>query len=147
MARIIPAFVAFAVTAGAAFAGSCDAAFELRVWGGGNAAGSGGLKIEDFDAAPLLTGADVRKSKVTTGVGGAPAVAIRLSATAARRLSEATATRIGEPMAFVHQGVILSAPIVRERIGTGQFLVTGDFDLAGAESLKAAIADCDAGQE
>lgn len=141
MARFVTACLAFVLMASASVAGTCGAVMELRVWAG-QAGTTAAPKLQDFAATPLVDAADVRSVQVTTDAGGAVALAIGLKAKAARRLSEATLARIGEPMAIVHNGAIVSAPIVRDRIVSGRFLVTGGFSADEAMGLKAAITDC-----
>lgn len=55
---------------------------------------------------------------------GAPGVLARLSAGDAARLADFTARHIGESVGFVVCGQELMAPIVRERIAGGQFLIS-----------------------
>ena len=59
----------------------------------------------------------------------------------------ATGAAIGQPMAILLDGEIVSAPVVRERIAGGQLMITGGFSNERAEALKAAFDRCSEGQE
>ena len=141
--------LAFAFVAGAGFAGpACDGALELRLWGGGEQPSGRALNLQDFADQALIAASDVRAAELReASSGGAAAVNLRLTARAAERLSEATAERLGEPIAVLHSGKILVAPIVRERISSGQLRITGGFDVVEAERLTAILAVCAAEQE
>lgn len=59
---------------------------------------------------------------------GAPAITLRLNNEGARRFADHTGANIGQAVAVVMDGRVLSAPVVRERIAGGQVLISGRFD-------------------
>ena len=55
---------------------------------------------------------------------GEPVVAVTLSAAAAERFAERTGAHVGRRLAIVVDGIVFSAPVIRERIGGGRLIVT-----------------------
>jgi preprotein translocase subunit SecD len=64
-----------------------------------------------------------------------PIVTFRFNAVGAREFGRVTGERVGAPMAVVLDGVVLTAPIIREPIlgGTGQ--ISGNFSAESANDL------------
>jgi preprotein translocase subunit SecD len=76
------------------------------------------------DAQPSL---DSRTNK--------PVVNFRLNAIGSRQLARVTAEKVGLPFAVVLDGVVLTAPIIRDPILGGSGQIAGDFSLESANNL------------
>ena len=145
MARRLTVLVIAALLMQGAAAGACEAGFELRAWAGPQ--GGAAEDIAHYRTDPVLTARDVAAAERVAGADGSPAVLVRLNGPAAARFAVATGAAIGQPMAILLDGEIVSAPVVRERIAGGQLMITGGFSNERAEALKAAFDRCSEGQE
>jgi preprotein translocase subunit SecD len=82
-----------------------------------------------------VSGKDLVDAKVTTDELQQPAVSLRFNANGAKEFEDATAANIDKQIAIVLDGVILSAPVVRARIGGGEALISGNFSMDSAVRL------------
>jgi preprotein translocase subunit SecD len=69
----------------------------------------------------------------------APVVAITLTDEGARRLARVTSENVGKPLAFLVDGVVLSAPMITEPITAGMAQISGDFSVEIANRLAILI--------
>ncbi len=95
----------------------------------------------------LLTGDRLKEAKVTLDEYGKPAVSITFDSEGARIFERITSESVGKQLAIILDGVVHSAPNIKERIGGGSAQISGNFthDEAGKlaivlrESLPAPI--------
>ena len=73
---------------------------------------------------PIITGAQVLSAEATVQFDR-PALDLRFDDAGARRLADHTGTHIGEPVAVVLDGAVISAPVIRERIAGGSITISG----------------------
>jgi preprotein translocase subunit SecD len=87
---------------------------------------------------PLLTGAALAEARVETDPGsiGNWQVGVTFSAQGAQRFAEITEQHVGRSLAIVLDGVVTSAPQIRERIPGGRAVITGQFTIEQAQDLK-----------
>jgi preprotein translocase subunit SecD len=64
-----------------------------------------------------------------------PVVSFRFNALGTRQFAQATAEKVGAPFAIVLDGVVLSAPVIREPITGGSGQISGNFTLESANHL------------
>ncbi len=99
-----------------------------------------------------VTGANLRNAGVAYDSLGKPMVTLEFNDEGAKLFDQATAENVGRPLAITLDGVVFSAPVVRERISGGRAQITGNFTLeeasrlaimlrAGALPLKVEIAE------
>lgn len=82
---------------------------------------------------------DIVDARAQPELDGRISVLVTLEEPAAARLATVTQALIGKPMPIVHQGKILSEPIVRDPITAGAFLISGAFSMEEAKALALAI--------
>lgn len=85
-----------------------------------------------------LTGAYLVDAKVQFGqgtMGGFPHVAIEFNAEGAEKFAEVTGAHIGENLAIVLDGVVQSAPVIKDRIPNGKGIIEGQFTADDAKFL------------
>jgi preprotein translocase subunit SecD len=87
---------------------------------------------------PLLTGAGLAEARVENDPNsiGNWQVGVTFNATGAQRFAEVTEQYVGRNLAIVLDGVITSAPQIRERIPSGRAVITGQFTVEQAQDLK-----------
>ena len=68
-----------------------------------------------------------------------PVVNIKFDEEGGRKLTELTQANVGQPMAMVLDGEVLSAPIIREPITGGQLQISGGFSNREANQLAIAL--------
>ena len=89
----------------------------------------------------LLSGKDLDNAEVNPDSLGRMGVSLEFNSNGARLFEDATARLIGKQLAIVLDNVVISAPVVQDRIGGGRAQITGRFtaDEAGrlAIMLKA----------
>ena len=138
------ATAAAAVLAGPVLAGECAARFEIIAWPGGErAAGATELTLEDFEGGEvLLTEADVISASPRLDSARQPAVGFRFSSQGAVQFANHTAGHVGQPIAMVFDGRLLTAPVIREPIMGGRGMISG-FDSAeeAAELAELLVAE------
>jgi preprotein translocase subunit SecD len=64
-----------------------------------------------------LTSEDIARAEPTTSSDGYPAVAVVFTSEGAKKMAELSGTRVGEPIAFLLDGKLIWAPVVRDGIG------------------------------
>lgn len=82
----------------------------------------------------LITSADIETARPGLGQHDNPNIEIRLTGDAAEVLGKATEANIGSPLAFVLDGKVVSAPVIRARI-EDEGILEGSFTEAEAEEL------------
>jgi len=83
---------------------------------------------------PFLTGGDVQLAAVERG-DGAARVLVAFHPAGSRRLATVTADHVGDRIAIVVHGRLISAPIVRAPISEGRAVIDGGFTEEEALSL------------
>jgi preprotein translocase subunit SecD len=68
-----------------------------------------------------------------------PVVSFRLNAAGTRQFARATTENVGVPMAVVLDGVVLTAPIIREPITGGNVQISGGFTVEKANDLAVTL--------
>lgn len=84
-----------------------------------------------------VTGKDLTKADTTFDQFGKAAVSLKFNSDGAKLFDEATAANVGKQIAISLDGVIISAPVVQQRISGGEAQITGKF--AAAEANRLAI--------
>jgi protein-export membrane protein SecD len=87
----------------------------------------------------VITGADLQAAAAQYGPAGTNPqgewyIQFELKAEAANRFGSFTGSHIGQPLAIVLDGVLLSAPVINSRLDTGG-LITGNFTEEEAKQL------------
>ncbi|MCS7090808.1 MAG: protein translocase subunit SecD [Verrucomicrobiota bacterium] len=82
-----------------------------------------------------MTGAYVKSAMVTLGNLGEPEILFQLTREGAELFAQITRENQGRQLAIVLDGVLYSAPVIREPILTGSGSITGNFDLREAMEL------------
>ncbi|MGE4357823.1 MAG: protein translocase subunit SecD [Candidatus Omnitrophota bacterium] len=102
-----------------------------------------GYELKYLDKEPLL----VRKKASLTGDTlidarvnfenqfGTPYVSLKFNTQGARIFSQVTGENIGKRLAIVLDGVVHSAPVIREKIPSGEAQITGRFSIDEANDL------------
>jgi preprotein translocase subunit SecD len=67
---------------------------------------------------------------------GEPIVSFRFKSAGAQRFGKATQENVGRPFAIVLDGHVISAPVIREPILTGQGQISGNFGVEEANTLS-----------
>lgn len=88
---------------------------------------------------PLMTGAAIVEAVAAMDTNGSPAVQVQFSPVAAERFANITQERIGQRLAIVAQGDVITAPSIQTRIGGGAMIITGDFTVDEAFHLAAVL--------
>ena len=84
----------------------------------------------------VLTGADLSTARVSIDQNtGEPYVSVEFNPAGARAFSELTEANVGRRLAIVLDGNVHSAPVIRERIPSGQAQITGGFTTEEATDL------------
>jgi preprotein translocase subunit SecD len=83
----------------------------------------------------LLDGTALKRAQVQTDQFGKPEVTFELNSAGAKTFGEVTEANVGKRLAIVLDDKILSMPVIRERIATGQVRITGDFPMKEAQDL------------
>ncbi|MBI5014505.1 MAG: protein translocase subunit SecD [Deltaproteobacteria bacterium] len=87
-----------------------------------------------------MTGDVVKDAKVQINQQyNEPYVSMEFNSTGARLFERITAENVGKKMAIVLDGVVQSAPVIRERIGGGRAQITGSFGMEEASDLTIAL--------
>lgn len=90
------------------------------------------LADQDF-----LTAADLVDAAPIFDVNGMPAVSVRLSRQGAATIFDYTARHIGEAIAIVIDGAVVSAPTIRDAIYGAEVMISGSFTTDDATRLAA----------
>jgi preprotein translocase subunit SecD len=83
----------------------------------------------------LLTGDVISDATVRVSDVGEPYVSVSFDSVGARLFGEATEKNVGKPLAIVLDGNVHSAPVIRERIPSGQAQISGGFTFEEASDL------------
>ena len=84
----------------------------------------------------LLTGADLTSARVSIDQSTSePYVSVEFNKTGAKVFAELTEQNVGKRMAIILDGIVQSAPVIRERIPLGQAQITGGFTPDAAADL------------
>jgi preprotein translocase subunit SecD len=83
----------------------------------------------------LLTGDLIQTAEVRISDIGEPYVSVTFNATGARIFGEVTEQNVGKHLAIVLDGNVHSAPVIRERIPSGQAQISGGFTADEARDL------------
>jgi len=84
----------------------------------------------------VLTGADLSTARVSIDQNtGEPYVSVEFNPQGARVFAELTEANVGKRLAIVLDGNVHSAPVIRERIPSGQAQITGGFTAEEATDL------------
>ncbi|NNG67927.1 protein translocase subunit SecD [Caldanaerobacter subterraneus] len=100
------------------------------------------LKFVGPDGKVILTGANVKDSKAVyaqTSTGQQPEVTLVLDAEGTKKFAEATQKFLGQPIAILLDDKVISAPVVRDVITTGNAVITGLKDFQEASELATLI--------
>ncbi|MCM8815963.1 MAG: protein translocase subunit SecD [Candidatus Omnitrophica bacterium] len=84
---------------------------------------------------PELTGAGLSDAFVGYGPSGFPEVNFVLNKEGAAKFAAVTGENIGRRLAIVLDGVVKSAPVIRDRIPDGRGQISGDFKMEEAREL------------
>jgi len=84
---------------------------------------------------PVLTGKDLATAATGFDVNMFPLVTLRFNSQGAKKFAQVTRNNVGKRLAIVLDGVIKSAPRIREPILGGNAEITGDFTLKEAQDL------------
>jgi preprotein translocase subunit SecD len=83
----------------------------------------------------LLTGDVISDATVRVSDVGEPYVSVLFDSVGARLFGEATEKNVGKALAIVLDGNVHSAPVIRERIPSGQAQISGGFTFEEASDL------------
>ncbi len=82
-----------------------------------------------------VSGKDLTKAETTFDQFGKAAVSLKFSTEGAKLFDEATLANVGKQIAIVLDGMVISAPVVQQRISGGEAQITGKFTPAEANRL------------
>jgi len=82
-----------------------------------------------------VDGKDLTKADTTFDQFGKAAVSLRFNGTGAKLFDDATAVNVGKQIAIVLDNVVISAPVVQQRISGGEAQITGKFTTEEANRL------------
>ena len=92
-----------------------------------------------MDVAPILTEAAIETAAVVEGGFGEPVVSITMTPEGAIAFDTWAADNVGRRFAMVIDGVVASAPLIRETRFNGQAQISGDFTVAEVQELAAML--------
>ncbi len=84
---------------------------------------------------PTITGRHLKNARRSTDSNGAPAVGFFLNSEGADLFSRATGLHVGDRLAIELDGVVVSAPVINEKIGA-EGIIHGRFTVQQAEDLS-----------
>ena len=120
-----------------ALKGEIPEGYELLYMKGG--VDERGVRREDvpflLKKEPELTGKYIKDAYVGYDEMGFPDVILVLNKEGAKKFEEVTGRNVGRRLAIILDGVVKSAPVIRERIGVGRAQITGRFKLEEAREL------------
>jgi protein-export membrane protein SecD len=104
-----------------------------------NLGGVTGRELYVLKKAPEMTGGSVANAVAQLGLDetnpGAWGVSLTLSPTGRAQFARVTGDNVGRQLAIVLDGVVSSAPSIRNSIPNGQASITGSFNVESAKSL------------
>jgi preprotein translocase subunit SecD len=84
----------------------------------------------------LITGADLATARVSIDqTTSEPYVSVEFNSAGAKAFAELTEQNVGKRLAIILDGNVYSAPVIRERIPSGQAQITGGFTVEDATDL------------
>ena len=94
-----------------------------------------------IDRAPIASGAGLTSANAIQDQSNPPywQILFSFSSAAAADFARATGENIGKPMAIVLDGVVVSAPTIRDRIAGGRGQISGSFEAEEAVDLSIAL--------
>ncbi|MDD5584396.1 MAG: protein translocase subunit SecD [Candidatus Omnitrophica bacterium] len=105
-----------------------------------------GYELAQFNNTSLLltkevslTGADLASSFVGFDASGLPSVKLQFTGAGAKAFAKTTEENVGKRLAIVLDGKVMSAPAIREAIGSGSAEITGDFSMDEARILTSVL--------
>jgi protein-export membrane protein SecD len=84
---------------------------------------------------PELTGADLSDAQVGYSNSGFPVVSLTFNSKGTTKFSDVTSANVGKRLAIILDGIIQSAPVIREAISGGKAQISGNFSLSEAKNL------------
>lgn len=97
------------------------------------------LEFISPDEKVILTGNDVSDAKALYDSLNNPVVSLKLNSEGAKKFAEATKKYLGQPIAIVLDGEVISAPIVQAVISNGEAVIEGISSIDEAAQLAALI--------
>ncbi len=83
----------------------------------------------------LLTGAAIKGAVVRIGDYNEPYVSVDFNSSGARQFGQITGANVNRRLAIILDGVVRSAPVIKERIGGGKAQITGSYTSEEAADL------------
>ena len=83
----------------------------------------------------LMTGDAIKGAVVRIGDYNEPYVSVDFNATGARQFGQITGANVNRRLAIILDGVVRSAPVIKERIGGGKAQITGSYTSEEAADL------------
>lgn len=93
------------------------------------------LEFKDMEGNTVLTGKDLKDSKASADQSGRPVVTLQFNEEGAKKFAELTAKNVGNQIAILLDGKVLTAPRVSEPITGGNAQITGSQNAQEAEHL------------
>ena len=93
------------------------------------------LEFKEPSGRTLLTGKDLKDSRAQADQGKGALVALEFSEEGAEKFYKMTAMHVGQPIAILLDGQVLTAPMVNEPIKGGRAVITGNRSIEDAEHL------------
>ena len=110
-------------------------------WGNPNAAmqGATGRALYVLKREPEMTGGSVASAEAQVGLEqtnpGAWGVSMKMTPKGRSEFARVTGDNVGRQLAIVLDGVVSSAPVIRDRIPSGDASITGSFDVSSSKDL------------
>jgi len=101
-----------------------------------DAKGSGWLLMAKVAA---IDGSDLLESHVGFDTYGVPDVKLQFTSSGMKKFAKVTEENVGKQMAILLDGRVMSAPVIREPILTGQCQISGDFSMDDARVLSSVL--------
>jgi SecD/SecF fusion protein len=86
-----------------------------------------------------VDGADLSESHVGFDTYGVPDVKLQFTSSGMKKFAKITEDNVGKQMAILLDGRVISAPVIREPILTGQCQISGDFSMDQAGLLASVL--------
>jgi SecD/SecF fusion protein len=83
----------------------------------------------------LMTGAAIKGASVRIGDYNEPYVSVDFNASGGRQFAQITGANVNRRLAIILDGVVRSAPVIKERIGGGKAQITGSYTSEEAHDL------------
>jgi SecD/SecF fusion protein len=103
----------------------------------------GALEFQTEDGETVLTGSDVETATARAGEDSMKnreySVELTLNDKGKEKFAEATKENVGKKINIVYDGAVISDPVVRQEIDTGQAYISGNFTFDEADNLASTI--------